>query len=294
MVLMLALLVVWGSAAPLTYGQDRERSEGTGMAEVTYEVSLQGRTPEEARATALDRARAEAVRRVAGLQVQAERASMSVESGQGFESQFVQNIRTSASGRVIAESVLEAGIRNRDDESVYFVHLQATVQVQEGRADPAFTATLKLDDPDQTYVARTPRAASDEVVATAEVTKDAFLTLFSIAADTIKVVWPNALVDENRVPAHVPVEFPPPDWRARGLRLRAALPEGVDRRTERLMVVATKERVPFDAIPNLAVQDGALTTQQATLHALNRWLVRIPLDQRALATATFRVRRDVP
>lgn len=297
--LVCVILVLWGGTPFLTYGQDGGQTEHVETVTVPYEVSLQGRTPEEARAVALSRARAEAVRRVAGVHVRAERSSMSVDVGQGVggpgvERRFTQNIRSSTSGRVIQETVLEEGIQSRSNETVYFVRLDATVHVQAGGADPGFTATLTLKDSDRTYVARIPRAASDEVVVTAEVSKDAFVTLLSITADTIEVVWPNALVAENRVPAQVPVEFPSPEWRARGLRFRAALPEGVHHRTERLMLVATKERVPFDAIPNLAVQDGTLATHEATLHALNRWLVQIPLDQRTTATATYYVKRDTP
>lgn len=279
---------------PVALGQNTGHTIDAETVTVAYEVALRERTPEEARELALSRARAEAVRRVAGVQVHAERTSLSNETSQGIDRQFTQSIRTSTSGRVVQESVLEAGIRERGGEMVYCVQLQATVQVQMGRTDPAFAATLRLNDPDRLYVAGSSHADSDEIVVTVEVTQNAYLTLFSVTDDTVQVVWPNALLDENRAPAQVPIEFPPPDWRKRGLRLRAELPEGLHQRPERFVLVATKENIPFDSVPNLAVEGGVLATRQASLHALNMWLVQIPLDQRAIATATYHVKRDAP
>ena len=261
---------------------------------VDYSVTLQNRTPEEAQQMALNRARAEAVRKVVGTQVQAERSSATIETDDGVQSRYAQIVRTGAGGRVVAQRLLEDGIDTRPEPDVYRVRLEATVQPDVGRPDPGFGASLDLTDDDRVFVARSPRTRSDELIASIRVTKNAHLTLFSITRDTIQVLWPNAFMKDTFVPAQTKVEFPSATWRERGVHLRADVPSGRERITERLLLVATKSRVPFEPVPAAEVQDGTLTTVDASLLALNRWLVNIPLDQRATATVTYDVRRERP
>ena len=259
---------------------------------VTYSVPLQGKTLEEARQRALDRARAEAVRRVVGTQVQAERSSSTIETDGGLVSRFSQVVRTGAGGRVVAERLLSDEIDT--DQVVYRVRLRATVHPDVGQPDPAFEASLDVTDDDRVFVARSPLPQSDELIATLSVSKDAYITLFSITRDTLQVIWPNALIRDTFVPAEASVEFPSADWRDRGLHFRVEVPADQDRITERLFLVATKSRIPFEPTPDVEVQDGELSTVEADLLALNQWLVGIPLDQRATATVTYDVRRASP
>ena len=261
---------------------------------VTYSVPLQGKTPEEARQRALDRARAEAVRRVVGTQVQAERSSSTIETDGGLVSRFSQVVRTGAGGRVVAERLLSDGIGTERGQDVYRVRLRATVHPDVGQPDPAFEASLDVTDDDRVFVARSPLPQSDELIATLSVSKDAYITLFSITRDTLQVIWPNALIRDTFVPAEASVEFPSADWRDRGLHFRVEVPADQDRITERLFLVATKSRIPFEPTPDVEVQDGELSTVEADLLALNRWLVSIPLDQRTTATVTYDVRRADP
>jgi hypothetical protein len=239
----------------------------------------------------LDGARAEAVRRVVGTQVQAERSISTIEIDDELVERFSQVVRTGAGGRVVEERIVEAGIEKQGGQDVYRVRVEATVQPDVGRPDPAFVASLSLNKASQVYVARSSRRASDEVVATVTATQDAYLTLFSVTQDTIQVIWPNSLVEQAFVSASDSVAFPSQSWRARGLRLRVEVPPGRDRITERLFLVATKTRIPFRRAPNVNIRDGTLRTVESSLLALNRWLVGIPLDQRATATATYDVRR---
>jgi hypothetical protein len=313
------MLLGWAVATtPFAQSQPTQGDEGAKTVTVTYRVPLDGRTPAEARQQALNGARAEAVRQVVGAQVQAERSyarsATESDTDAAVVERFAQVVRTGASGRVVEEAVLASGIVSEgasgSRRSVYHVRLRATVRPDVGRPDPSFRAILDLTDEDGVFVARTPPEASDALIATLRVTQDAHLTLFSITRDTVEVLWPNALMPEATARADVPVEFPPPDWRARGMRLHVDLPPRVHRRsarrragtrrsktghvTERLLLVATKRRIPFRPIPDVSLTGTALTTVEASLHALNRWLVTIPLDQRATATATYDVRAARP
>lgn len=256
-----------------------------------YELYAGNKTLKEARREAIDRARAEAVRKAIGTQVQAQRRSSTIETGEEVVSRFSQVVRTGASGRVVDSKVLKDTLRQRGGSTFQYVRIRATVEPSTGQPDQGFTVDLRLTDDDQTFVARTPLEKSDEVIAEIEVSKDAYLTLFSVTADTLQVIWPNSLSKDTFVPAGTTVQFPPPDLRARGLHLRVEVPKGRNQITERLVAVATKQKVPFQEVPTRQIEGGVLETTQATLQALNRWLVEIPLGQRAVQSVTYDVVR---
>lgn len=259
--------------------------------EVEYQIYSGDKSPQKAREMAIKRAQAEAVRRVVGTKVQAERVSSSVESGQERVERFSQIVRTGASGRVVDSEVLQAETTKRGGSLFYKVRIRATVVPEQGRSDPSFEIDVSLNDPDRVYLDRGRPSESQELIASFEVTQDAYLTLFSVTPDTLRVLWPNSRLPETFVPADSTVEFPPQNLRNLGLRWRVQVPEGQQSVTERIVVVATKKKIPFEPIPDYEVTSGRLKTTGATVEALNRWLVEIPLDQRSLATATYTVRR---
>jgi hypothetical protein len=259
--------------------------------EAEYELYAGNKTPQEARRQAIDRAQAEAVRQAIGTQVQAQRRSSTIETGEGVVSRFSQVVRTGASGRVLSSEVLDEQRPERNGEVFQYVRIRATVEPTKGRPDPGFTVDLRLTDRDQTFVARSSLKESDEVIAEIDVTKDAYLTLFSVTPDTLRVIWPNALSRDTFVPAGTTVEFPPSSLRAQGLHLRVSMLEGQDRLTERIVAVATKQKAPFREVPEYQIEEGRLTAAQASVEALNRWLVDIPLGQRAVASVTYEVVR---
>lgn len=269
--------------------QARELEEKT--VEASYEIYAEDKTPNEAHNKALSRAQAEAIRKAIGTQVQAERRSSQIESGDEVVSQFSEVVRTGASGRVVDHEVLETNRLERAGRSFYRVRIQATVEPATGRPDPGFRLEMRLTDGDQTFVAREPLEKSDEVIAEIEVTKDAYLTLFSVTSDTLQVIWPNALSKDTFVEKGTTIEFPPQDLRAQGLHLRVDAPEGRSQIRERLVAVATKQEVPFQEVPEYDLKSGSLATARASVEALNRWLVEIPLGQRAVTTVSYDVVR---
>lgn len=267
------------------------QSTSADTVEVLRQLPLGNQSPTEARRQAIDEARAEAVRQVVGTQVQAERRSATIDRGEEIVDRFSEVVRTGASGRVVDSEVVEDTLTERNGTYLYQLRLRAAVMAEQGRPDSGFQVSLKLNDEDQVYVDRGSVRESDEIVATMETTKDAYLTLFDVAPDTVAVVWPNSLTDDTFAPADTPVEFPPPNLRTSGgLRFRVQAPDDRDVETRRLVVVATKEEVPFRSVPDYRVQEGQLSTAQASLQTLNRWLVNIPLDQRAMASATYEVK----
>jgi hypothetical protein len=258
--------------------------------EVTYRVYAEDKTPKEARQQAIKRAQAEAVRRVVGTQVQAEQRTSTVKSGDEMVDRFSQIVRTGASGRVVDYEVLEEERLERAGTLFFKVKIRATVVPEEGRPDPTFSVDLSLNEADGVYLDRATQK-SQELVVEMTPTKDAYFTLFNVTPDTIRVMWPNARLEDTFVPADSTVEFVPPDLRRLGLRWRVQVPKGETTVTERVVAVATKKNIPFRPVPNWEVEGGEVKTAGASVDALNRWLVEIPLDQRALATASYTVKR---
>lgn len=294
------LLVFSGVLAPLVGGGSTYAQESGGLTsappeaqtvEVTYRVYSEDKAPKKARDLAIKRAQAEAVRRVVGTEVQAERMSSSVESGQERVERFAQIVRTGASGRVVKSEVLNAKMVTRGGTLFYLVRIRAAVVPEEGQADPSFEVDISLNEKDRVYLDRGRPADSQELVARFHTSKDAYLTVFNVTPDTIRVVWPNSRLPETFVPADSTVAFPPPEMRRLGLRWRVNVPAGEQEVTERILVVATKKKIPFQPIPNYEVTGGQLKTAGTNLEALNRWLVEIPLNQRTVTTATYTVKR---
>lgn len=244
-------------------------------------------TPADARRRAIDGALAEAVRRVAGVRVQSNALSTIDERngavGDGaIRGGYSSVVQLDAAARAVDyrvvseewETLRPAGI----PPQLYLrLRLAAVIEREIGTADAAFRVDLSLNA--QRFEARRGSAAdADEVIATVRTSQSARLILFNIADDSAQRLFPNEYQRTIRIDADAPIELPDPEWRARGLRLRATLPPGRSARQELLMVVATRGDV---APPPAAL----------SLLELQRWLVRIPLGARTIAVAPYEVIR---
>lgn len=238
-------------------------------------------TPADARRRAIDAALADAVRRVAGVRVQSNALSTLDERGARIDSRYTSVIALDAAARAVDYRVTreEWETRRLDGTSQLYLHLtlRAVVEREVGTPDAAFTIDLSLNAP--RYEVRADAASSnDEIIATVRTSRSAQLTLFTIAGDSVQRLFPNAYLPVVSSDSGRLVELPDPEWRERGLRLRATLPPRVDERREMLLVVATRRAV---AQPPMAM----------SVMELQRWLVRIPLQDRAIAFAGYDVRR---
>jgi len=241
-------------------------------------------TPAEARRRAIDAALAEGVRRVAGVRVQSSALSTLDERGERgarVESRYSSVIALDAAARAVDYQVTSESWETRrlDGASQLYLHvtLRAVIERERGTPDASFTVEVSLNAP--RYEVRGDAASrNDELTATVRTTRAAHLHLFTLAGDSVQRLFPNAYLPDVPVDSGSTAELPDPDWRERGLRLRAALPAGVDERRELLLVVATR---PAVAPPPVSL----------SLMELQRWLVRIPLQDRAVGYALYDVRR---
>ena len=240
-------------------------------------------TPADARRRALEYALADAVRQVAGVRVQSNELSILDERGSVIRNGYSSVVQLDAAARATDYQVLEeewVSVRHPEIGPQLYLRTRTLVVVERERGvpDPAFSVDVTLNA--SLFTARSGQASeSDEVIAVVRASQDAFLTLFVIADDSAERVFPNSYVPSVSVQADRLIEIPDADWRAKGVRLRASLPEGRAARRELFMVVATRRAIPPPSPTRLSVM------------SVQRWLVQIPADQRAVGFASYEIRR---
>jgi hypothetical protein len=259
---------------------------------VTQRVLVVGDlTPTEAKRQALEKALAEAVRRVSGVRVQAAQLGVDEDRGGRSRDSYLSVVQLDAAGRATNYRVLDERFVTERHPSLgaqLYFELRALVTVarETGAIDPGFTVAVSLNDA-LFFDSGGSLEGNDELIATITTSQDAWLTVFDVMGDSAELLLPNAIMRDARVMAGRAVELPSREWRDRGVHFRASLQPPDKARRELLVVVATRSPVPF---PTEAATDAA-TPRPISLMAIQRWLVTIPLEQRAIAFAAYEVRR---
>jgi hypothetical protein len=250
-------------------------------------------TPATARRRALDLALGEAMRRRLGVRVQAGELAVSDDRSGRARDSFLSIVEIDAGGRatdyrVLSEQFVTVPHPTLGAQLYYDVRALVTVARDAGVADPAFHVAVSLNDA-LFFDNGGALEGNGEVIATITATRDCYVSVFSLADDSLQVLLPNEYIRESRLSAGGSLEFPSADWRARGLHLRASLAAGRDGRREILAVVATRTPVAFTSARGTGTP-AERADGPASFFALQRWLVGIPLDQRAVAFAAYEVR----
>src|SRR5690349_7813176 len=156
---------------------------------VTQRVLVAGdMTPAEAKRQALERALAEAVRRVAGVRVQSAQLGVNEDRQARVHESFLSVVQLDAAGRATDYRVLDerfATERHPTLGSQLYVELRAlvTVAVERGTADPGFTVAVSLNDA-LFFDNGTSVEGNDEVIATVTTSAPAYLTVFGVTGDS--------------------------------------------------------------------------------------------------------------
>jgi hypothetical protein len=259
---------------------------------VTQRVLVAGDvTPAEAKRQALEKALAEAVRRIAGVRVQASQLGVGDDRGGKARDSFLSVVQLDAAGRATDYRVLDDRFVTERHPALgaqvyYELRTLVTVAPEIGAADPGFTVAASLNDA-LFFDAGGSLEGNDELIASITASKDAWLTVFDVTGDSAQLLLPNAVMTDRRVAAGRAAELPSRDWRDRGVHFRAQLAPGESARRELLLVVATQSPVTFSADQ----RGDAGGSRAISLMEIQRWLVTIPLEQRAIAFAAYEVRR---
>ena len=269
-----AVLVVVLLSSPAWAGETR-------VVEVTAEVHGLGRTPDEAKREALQRARDKAVAEVTGIHVAAQQLRLKSEVPGGVRDAFSYLVHTTSQGRIVREDVTY-NTRLVDDIPLYRATLVAEVALEEGIRDPGFSLDVTTIPPTHTF--RDGERVALEITAS----RRSYLTILNLRSDgTVGLLFPNEYEHETRVSAGETVEVP---GRGHGFEIRVALDEGRRQDQEQLLVIATIDPVPF-RLPEPGEDEELAPLDQGdpTLAALNRWLLQIPVDRRVEALWNYEV-----
>lgn len=247
----------------------------------TGRAALHHITPEEAKAKALEEARRDAVEQVCGVRLQGETLVQNARLASDF-------IHAISYGHVVdvrdtVWTTEQVQVRPNEPPSItYIVTLRARVAQERGEPDPAFSVSLTLN--------RTAFEAGDEMALTLSATQDCHVTVLNIGADdTVRVLLPNVVRKECRLKAEETLTFPGPTEQGAGLHLRVYPLPGHREDAEVVKVIATRSFVPFGDGAKVAGGFGVLGTPAFALTDLARRLVSVPMQDRAEATATYRV-----
>ena len=278
-------------ALALTWPRDVSAQAGDTVT-VTQRVLMAGDvTPAEAKRQALERALAEAVRRVSGVRVQAAQLGVGDDRNGRVNDSFMSVVQLDAAGRATDYRILDERFHTEQHPTLgaqLYLELRALVTIarEHGAIDPGFKVGVSLNDA-LFFDGGGSIDGNDELIATITSSQDAWLTVFGIVGDSAQLLLPNALMSDNHAVAGRATELPAREWRDRGVHFRASLPRDEKARRELVVVVATRKPVQFTTPTPLTDAVSAAFPMMD----IQKWLVTIPLDQRAIAFAAYEVRR---
>ena len=221
---------------------------------------------------ALRSARARAVERATGIELEA----ITVVRDMALAGEFV---RALTRGYVLEEKIIRWEDENFQEApeqpplTLYRVHLEVCVAPQNGKRDPYFTVSAKLNK--TTFVAK--EQASLEV----QCSRACHLTILNLMADDrFRLLLPNAYQKTAPLQPSEAYLFPSADS---GLSLVMETLPGHNRDTEAFLVVATKQR--FDALAQLGQRDEDIPMERVFATLLD-----LPADERAETLVAYEVR----
>lgn len=200
-------------------------------------------TPAQARAAAVDQARAAAVQDFLGVDVNSKFMDYQQE-GLRHDSHLVESLlQTTRNGRIIKEKLVERGYRDMPDcpSCRYHVKLEACVLPLAADRDRDFRVEVRI-------LSRVKFIPGDEAKLAVTATRDCSVYLYDVydlAQDNkTALVVPNEAVPSKTLKAGETWEYPDEDAKKRGVRLVAELPKNADVSAETIIVVATKTPLP--------------------------------------------------
>ncbi len=257
---------------------------GDGWVEITERAQMITQGQETARAEAMRRAYAEAGAVIAGIEVRSDTRDQQVEISingkiaKSFDA-FSSLSTLQSNGRVDEEKGVREGIITRAGQSYYELVVRLHVSMEKGKRDPTFMLSSDLNQ--ETF------RDGEEMILTLHTTKNAHATVFNLLSDgTVELLYPNPAIPYDAVRANTPFEIPSEALRRRGLHLRKFADHDIPQ-IEALFVVATRKRIPF---PDAGItEDGVMPYQTTAFLTIQKWLLNVPLEERAEETIQYLV-----
>jgi hypothetical protein len=195
---------------------------------------------------------------------------------------MTQGISQETTGWITSDTVLDW--RTDNAARSFTMKYRGCARTSMGKRDPAFFAEVSLDKDPAAYVDNGPDRR-DSIVVFTKVSQPAYVSVFFRTGDTLTVLYPSMLVGaptRTHLGTGGEMRVPPA-----GNRLRTRLTGNARKSTDWIVVVATKQDVPFsmDGEP----QGSALRTM--SWREYMQWLNRIPLEERFVVEKPFTIER---
>src|SRR3990172_9105132 len=250
--------------------------------ESTGEAAVENITPDEARQTAINRARISAIESKTGVRVH---GSTMVKDYQ----LLADMVQTLSQGYITDEKIIkwEQGLFQESQDkaplTTYKVQLSACV-AGVGEKDPYFKIDAKLNKP--IFI------EGDEAIITVKTSRDAYLHIFNLTADDrISPIAPSTTLPIIPIKANKEFKFPP-----EGFGLLMSVIKDKQRSSECFIIVATKE--PFDFIgfaktsssPPLEGGDkGVVRAESMTVPEFYKNIIKNPSNSKAEEMLVYEV-----
>lgn len=250
------------------------------------EAVIQNITHEEAQLAAKRKARLDAVEKVCGIRLQSE----TLVKDFILAGDFIHSI---SYGQVVEEKNIQwetENIPSQDGSSPPVILLKMTMQarvaISEDKPDPSFRIESTIN--------RSTFQSGDEVVITIQATQDCYITLFNIAAnDSVYILFPNEhFSTPGFLKSGKKYEIPNKRDRKSNMSIRVAPLQGHKKDTEVVKIVATKKEIKFPYHFKKLNQSGLIGTPKVAVRQVARWLVSIPVSERAEAAMMYTIESD--
>lgn len=237
----LSAITLWALClmAALTYatdtlaGQKPRVVEAEGKAEISA-----GRTPDEARGLALDRARRTALEEVVGVDV---RGSTVI-----YNADLINDmVMTGTRGIIVDQEVLHNECGSQGGLLVCTVRIKATVKELDRSKNPPFRIKATVQRPGKkTNKDVVIFQEGDEVQVRVKLDRKGYISIFSVDQfGKVYPLFPNKFAEDSLLEADRELVFPSDSLRTMGLKLRVQTLKGQKRSNESLMIIATKRKM---------------------------------------------------
>lgn len=269
-------------------GQSGKWENGTGV------IKISNISPEEARAKALDAARADAIQKAVGVVISEGVLSYQTETTTGelndYFSSFTKFANQKTSGKITKEKILSDRIENLNGVLSCVVELEAFVENETGEPDPNFTVEILMEK--DVYLFRGKNMESDQLEFKIWASADCYIYLFALSAtDSVQMLIPNRYMQDIKYIAGSTEQQFERDARKIDLKFTVTLTTGVDRAYEALYIVALKDRIDPLVEGNSSLFKNQSTGTILALTELNKWLVRIPANKRSQNMTKYEIRK---
>jgi hypothetical protein len=248
---------------------DTIKDLGGGWFEVTGTVVIQNITPGEAEEKAIRNACRDAIQYYSGVEISERTLDLqAARHGKVILDHFSALTSQTSCGIILEKHVLRNEIKTDGKNLVKLVVLRVKVGKQEGQKDPYFHLTARLN--------RDKFKEGEELVLTAQSSKDCYITVLNICSDdTVYVLFPNQYRSNNFLMAGDKFKLPSVEDKMLGLSFPVTLAKRKDSDVEMIMVLATKDKISLvesDTFSHYGAYEMALKK-------LLNWLIKIPRSE---------------